>query len=46
MNLIEFGRISANVIVFLIVWHLAEAWIARKYPDSDTVRAMAFVTGG
>jgi succinate dehydrogenase hydrophobic anchor subunit len=46
MNLIEFFRISAYVVVFLVLWHIVSAHLARRNPDSDLVKAMAFVTGG
>lgn len=46
MTLIEFFRISAYVIILMILWHLVQAQLARRNPDSDLVKAMAFVTGG
>lgn len=47
MNLLDFFRIAANVIVFLIVWNLTKAYLARKLgTDNGLVQAMGFVTAG
>jgi hypothetical protein len=46
MNLIEFFRISAYVVILLTLWHVVQAQLARRNPESDVVKAMAFVTGG
>jgi len=45
MNLIEFFRLSAYFVIFLVVWHLGKMLAARTGAE-DIAKAMAWVTAG
>lgn len=46
MNLIEFFRIGAYVVLTLVVLHLVKMMALNRNSDSDLAKAVAWITAG
>lgn len=46
MNLIEFFRIAAYVVLTLVVLHLVKMFALNRNPDSDLAKSVAWITAG